>query len=128
MPVASEDGSLLIVDEGVRPSSNLEKLATLKTAFQEDGVVTAGNASQISDGAAALLLMTAAKAREYGLRPRARLKAQRVVGVDPEINEADCPWLTLICSKSTRPSVLFWVLGFATSELRLIGLMSMVGQ
>jgi acetyl-CoA acyltransferase len=85
MPVASEDGSLLIVDEGVRPSSNLEKLATLKTAFQEDGVVTAGNASQISDGAAALLLMTAAKAREYGLRPRARLKAQRVVGVDPEI-------------------------------------------
>src|SRR5690606_29583995 len=60
-------------------------LAGLKTSFREDGRVTAGNASQVSDGASAVLMMTAAKAREYGLRPRARLKAQLVVGVDPEI-------------------------------------------
>src|SRR5690606_18990932 len=60
-------------------------LATLKTPFRENGRVSAGNASQVSDGASALMLMTAAKAREYGLTPRARLKAQLVVGVDPEI-------------------------------------------
>ena len=72
-------------DEGVRRGTSLEKLATLKTAFRENGRITAGNSSQVSDGAAGLLLMTAAKAREHGLRPRARLKAQFVVGVDPEI-------------------------------------------
>lgn len=85
VPVQAADGSLLQRDEGVRPDTSLEKLATLKTAFKEDGRVTAGNASQVSDGASAVLLMTAAKAREYGLRPRARLIAQHVVGVDPEI-------------------------------------------
>ena len=63
----------------------METLAGLKTSFREDGRVTAGNASQVSDGASAVLMMTAAKAREFGLRPRARLKAQLVVGVDPEI-------------------------------------------
>lgn len=85
VPLTGVEGGLVAADEGVRRGSTLEKLAALKPAFQEDGRVTAGNSSQISDGAAALLLMTAAKAREYGLRPRARLKAQLVVGVDPEI-------------------------------------------
>jgi acetyl-CoA acyltransferase len=80
-----EGATHLEVDEGVRRSTTLDKLATLKPAFREDGRITAGNSSQVSDGAAALLLMTAAKAREFGLRPRARLKAQLVVGVDPEI-------------------------------------------
>ncbi|MCL4300282.1 MAG: thiolase family protein [Anaerolineae bacterium] len=70
-------------DEGVRPDTSLEKLATLKTPFKEDGVVTAGNASQISDGAAALLLMSEGKAAELGLKPRARIVAQVVVGDDP---------------------------------------------
>lgn len=70
-------------DEGVRADTSLEKLATLKTPFKEDGVVTAGNASQISDGAAALLLMSAEKAAELGLKPRARIVAQVVVGDDP---------------------------------------------
>lgn len=70
-------------DEGVRADTSPERLATLKTPFKEDGVVTAGNASQISDGAAALLLMSEAKAAELGLRPRARIVAQVAVGDDP---------------------------------------------
>ncbi len=83
--LTGDDGKELFRDEGVRSDTSLEKLSMLKTAFQENGRVTAGNASQVSDGASAVLLMTAAKAREYGLRPRARLKNQCVVGVDPEI-------------------------------------------
>ena len=83
--IRNADGLDMVSDEGVRRDTSLEKLASLKAAFQEGGRVTAGNASQVSDGASAVLLMTAAKAREYGLRPRARLKAQCVVGVDPEI-------------------------------------------
>lgn len=70
-------------DEGIRFDTTLEKLATLKTPFKEEGVVTAGNASQISDGAAALLLMSEAKANELGLKPRARVVAQVAVGDDP---------------------------------------------
>ena len=56
MPVGS-DGALMTVDEGIRRDTSLEKLANLKTPFQSDGLVTAGNASQISDGAAAVLVM-----------------------------------------------------------------------
>jgi acetyl-CoA acetyltransferase family protein len=70
-------------DEGVRADTSLEKLAVLKTPFKEDGVITAGNASQISDGAAALLLMSETKAVELGLKPRARIVAQVAVGDDP---------------------------------------------
>jgi acetyl-CoA C-acetyltransferase len=69
-------------DEGIRESS-LEKLATLKPVAREDGVHTAGNSSQISDGAGAVLLMTAAKAEALGLTPRARIVDQCLVGVDP---------------------------------------------
>jgi acetyl-CoA acyltransferase len=72
-------------DETIRPGTGLEALANLKPAFQEGGTVTAGNASPISDGAAALLLMSSERARSLGLRPRARLAAQAVVGVDPVI-------------------------------------------
>lgn len=85
IPLKLADGTLFDTDEGVRRDTSADKLAALKPSFRDDGRVTAGNASQVSDGAAALLLMSAAKAREYGLRPRARLKAQYVVGVDPEI-------------------------------------------
>ena len=70
-------------DEGVRADTSLEKLATLKTPFKEDGVISAGNSSQISDGAAALLLMSEAKATELGLKTRARIVAQVAVGDDP---------------------------------------------
>ena len=70
-------------DEGVRIPPSHEKMAQLKPSFQEDGVVTAGNSSQISDGAAAVLVMTAEKAKSLGLRPRARIVAQAIVGSEP---------------------------------------------
>jgi acetyl-CoA acetyltransferase family protein len=70
-------------DEGIRPDTSVEKLASLQPSFGEGGVHTAGTSSQISDGAAAILLMSAAKARELGLKPRARIVAQAVVGSDP---------------------------------------------
>ncbi len=75
----------LVTDQGIRPDTNLEKLSQLKPAFKEDGKVTAGNSSQISDGAAAVLLMTREKADEYDLKPRARIMDQTTVGVDPVI-------------------------------------------
>jgi acetyl-CoA acyltransferase len=70
-------------DETIRRDTSREKLATLTTSFRENGRVTAGNASQISDGAAALLLMSSDKARELGLRARARIRAIATVGSDP---------------------------------------------
>lgn len=81
------DGSIktIVADEGPRPATSLEKLSSLTPAFQRDGVVTAGNSSQISDGAAAVLLMSAAKASALGLKPRARIVARVVVGSDPTL-------------------------------------------
>ena len=76
-------GALVTADQGIRPDTSSERLAALQPAFRPDGRVTAGNASQISDGAAALLLCTAEKAAELGLRPRARVVDQVLVGVDP---------------------------------------------
>lgn len=70
-------------DEGIRTGGTLETLGGLKTAFREDGVITAGNSSQISDGAAALLIMTADKARELGLTPMARLHTAALAADDP---------------------------------------------
>ncbi len=70
-------------DEGVRRETSLEKLAALKPAFQDDGVVTAGNSSQISDGAAALLVTTSERAAALGLRPLARFHTGALAGVDP---------------------------------------------
>jgi acetyl-CoA acetyltransferase family protein len=72
-------------DQGIRPGTNLEVLGQLKTPFREDGKVTAGTSSQISDGASAVLLASAAKARELGLAARARIVDQVTVGVDPII-------------------------------------------
>jgi acetyl-CoA acyltransferase len=83
MPVSLADGSAFTRDEGIRQDTSLEKLAGLQPAFKPDGHITAGNSSQISDGAAAVLLTTPEKAAELGLRPRARIVAQKVVGVDP---------------------------------------------
>src|SRR5437588_1229996 len=83
LAVTGADGGVFDRDEGVRPDSNVEKLATLKPAFKPDGKVTAGNPSQISDGAAALLIMSEEKAAELGLRPRARFHAFALAGVDP---------------------------------------------
>jgi acetyl-CoA acyltransferase len=79
------NGDTYVTDQGIRPPAedSLEKLASLKPAFKEDGKITAGNSSQVSDGAAAVLLMTREKADELGLKPRARLVDQTTVGVDP---------------------------------------------
>ena len=79
----SVNGDTFVADQGIRPDSAIEALAALEPAFKPDGKVTAGNASQISDGAAALLLMSAGKARELGLTARARILDQTTVGVDP---------------------------------------------
>jgi acetyl-CoA acetyltransferase family protein len=81
----SVNGDTYVSDQGIRADTSLEKLAGLKPAFKEDGRVTAGNSSQISDGAAAVLLMTREKADALGLKPRARIVDQTTVGVDPVI-------------------------------------------
>jgi acetyl-CoA acyltransferase len=80
-PVKVED-ELFEIDEGMR-TPNLEKMATLQTAFKEDGIVTAGNSSQITDGASAVVITTPERAEELGLRPRARFVNFAVVGTDP---------------------------------------------
>jgi acetyl-CoA acetyltransferase family protein len=79
------NGDTYVTDQGIRPPAedSLEKLASLKPAFKEDGKITAGNSSQVSDGAAAVLLTTPEKAKELGLTPRARVVDQTTVGVDP---------------------------------------------
>src|SRR5262245_9633850 len=85
MPVTLPDGSVFDTDEGVRVPVNREKMAQLQPAFKPDGVITAANSSQISDGAAALMFMSADRARTLGLRPRARVVATALAGVDPTI-------------------------------------------
>jgi acetyl-CoA acetyltransferase family protein len=74
---------MMTTDQGIRPDSSMEKLATLKPAFKPDGVVTAANSSQITDGAAAVLVMSEEKAKQLGLTPRARFHEFAVTGVDP---------------------------------------------
>jgi acetyl-CoA acetyltransferase family protein len=79
------NGDTYVSDQGIRPDTNLETLAQLRPAFKPDGKITAGNSSQISDGAAAVLLMAREKADALGLKPRARIVDQTTVGVDPVI-------------------------------------------
>jgi acetyl-CoA acyltransferase len=82
--VTTEDGTdVFSRDEGFRPETSVEALAHLKPAFKPDGVITAGNSSQISDGAAAVLVMSEDKARDLGLTPKARFSAFALAGVDP---------------------------------------------
>jgi acetyl-CoA acyltransferase len=77
------NGSSVATDQGIRPDTSLEALSQLKPAFKPDGRITAGNSSQISDGAAAVLLMSRAKADALGLTPRARIVDTTSVGCDP---------------------------------------------
>jgi acetyl-CoA acetyltransferase family protein len=77
------NGDTYETDQGIRPDTNLEALSQLKPAFKPDGKITAGNSSQISDGAAAVLLMERNKAESLGLKPRAKILDQTTVGVDP---------------------------------------------
>ena len=83
--VKNEDGttSEFVRDEGIRPDTSLEKLGSLKPAFKPDGLITAGNSSQISDGAAAVLIMERETAERLGLKPRARFVSFAVAGSDP---------------------------------------------
>jgi acetyl-CoA acyltransferase len=83
--VVGENGDSQVVsqDQGIRPGTSTETLAALQPSFRSDGILHAGNSSQITDGAAAILLMSAQRARELGLTPRAAIRAQAVVGVDP---------------------------------------------
>src|SRR6266849_212682 len=83
--VKNEDGTTSIFDqdEGIRTDTSLEKLASLKPAFKQDGLITAGNSSQISDGAAAVLIMERATAERLGIRPRARFVAFSLTGDNP---------------------------------------------
>ncbi|MFZ5920682.1 MAG: thiolase family protein [Chloroflexota bacterium] len=83
LPVSSPTAGLFAVDQGVRYPPNREKMSALKTVFKEDGVVTAANASQISDGTAALVLASPEAVGRYNLLPMARIVARVVVGTDP---------------------------------------------
>ncbi len=79
----AETGDVATVDEGIRPNTTVEILGNLKPAFKPDGKVTAGNSSQITDGASAVLVMSEEKAVQLGLTPRARFHAFSLAGVDP---------------------------------------------
>jgi acetyl-CoA acyltransferase len=83
LPVTLPDGRVICQDEGVRMPPDRQKMAGLRTVFKPDGVITAGNASQISDGAAALVLASAKAVGIYNLSPMARLVARFVIGSDP---------------------------------------------
>jgi acetyl-CoA acyltransferase len=83
--IKDQDGNLVLKDEGIRRGGTIEKMATIKPAFKEDGVIHAGNASQISDGSAALLFMSAEKAKSLGLKPLAKVHSVALAGADPVI-------------------------------------------
>ncbi|MDJ0786410.1 MAG: thiolase family protein [Myxococcota bacterium] len=85
VPYTDEDGKdqVMSADEGIRHGTTAEKLAGLRPAFKEDGKITAGNSSQISDGASAVLIMSEEKAKELGMTPRARFHSFSVAGADP---------------------------------------------
>lgn len=85
VPITLADGTVVTQDEGVRRGGTLEKLATLNSVFTENGTVTAASSSQMSDGSAAVLVMTAEKAAELGLTPLARVHTAVVIGSDPVI-------------------------------------------
>jgi acetyl-CoA C-acetyltransferase len=83
--VTTPDGTEVTRDDGPRPGTTMEALAGLKPAFREDGTVTAGNSCPLNDGAAAVLVMSEAKASALGLEPRARIVASTVAAIRPEI-------------------------------------------
>jgi acetyl-CoA C-acetyltransferase len=85
VPVPLPDGGEVAKDDGPRPSSTLEKLASLEPAFREGGKVTAGNSCPLNDGAAAVLVMSADKAKELGVTPRARIVTAATAALEPEI-------------------------------------------
>lgn len=83
LAIKDAEGNVVLKDEGIRRGTTIEKMAQLKPAFKEDGVIHAGNSSQISDGAAALLFMSAEKAKALGLTPIAKVHTATLAGADP---------------------------------------------
>ena len=101
VPGAGDVSGMLGADEGVRRDTSREKLAGLKPAFSEHGTVTAGSSSQISDGAAAVLIMSEERASSLGLRPRARFHTFAVAANDPQIMlTAPIPATELVLAKA----------------------------
>jgi acetyl-CoA C-acetyltransferase len=84
-PVTLPDGTVVAKDDGPRPDTTVEKLATLKPVFRPDGTITAGNACPLNDGAAAVVVMSDTKASELGVTPLARVVSSGVTALDPEI-------------------------------------------
>jgi acetyl-CoA C-acetyltransferase len=101
VPIHGPEGETLFeVDEGVRPDTSLEKLSRLPPVFKEGGMVTAGNASQLSDGASALVVASQSKAEEMGLRPMARILGYATGGVSPKyVMEAPIPTVNALLKK-----------------------------
>ena len=85
VPIKLPDGTTVDVDQGPRAETTIEKLASLTPSFKPDGQVTAGNSSQISDGASAVLMMSTERAKSLGIKPMAKIRATAVAGVRPEI-------------------------------------------
>src|ERR1700760_180549 len=83
--IKDQDGNVVLKDEGIRRGTPMEKMASLKPAFKEDGVIHAGNSSQISDGSAAVLFMSAEKAKSLGLKPLAKVHTATLAGANPVI-------------------------------------------
>jgi acetyl-CoA C-acetyltransferase len=84
-PYTLADGTVVAKDDGIRPGTTLEKVSTLKPVFRGDGTITAGNACPLNDGAAATLVMSAQRANELGLKPKAKIIASGVSALNPEI-------------------------------------------
>ncbi len=105
VPVTAADGTVITRDEGIRRGGTLETMGKLKPAFKPDGVITAGNSSQISDGSAALLITTSAKAAELGLTPLARIHTAVLAAADPVIMlTAPIPATRRPCTAAACPS------------------------
>ena len=85
LPITLPSGNLFTADQGVRQPPDMDKMRSLKPVFKENGVVTAGNSSQVSDGAAAILIASSAVVKRLNLRPRARIVSRVVVGSDPTL-------------------------------------------
>jgi acetyl-CoA C-acetyltransferase len=100
IPQKKSEAIIFDKDDGIRPGATVESLAKLKPFFKKDGVVTAGNASQITDGASATVVMSKDKAKELGLKPLATIKAYNTFGVKPEfVMEAPIPGVTNLLKK-----------------------------
>lgn len=100
LEIPQKKGSIVFdSDEYIKPGTTAEGLAALRPAFSKDGSVTAGNASGINDGAAAVIMMSAKKAQELGLKPLARIKAYSSAGLDPSIMGMGPVPATQLCLK-----------------------------